>query len=201
MPKQNNAPLSLTYAVGEQTVCVETEAGLISSLDNQREDLSMLRSRRSIGIILLGVMLLGILPMSASAEGLFSLDSTHKYLGFGTIGLTAATALTNGELDAHEPLAYATAACALSTVLTGLIAHGDRFDLSDGFFSKENLHIMAGTIGAIALTAGVAIAAGSYETSTDPVTGGDINDVDGGHSGLSATGGILMTLAVIDIEW
>ena len=147
----------------------------------------MLHSHRSIvALLLLGVMLMGLFPLSASADGLFSLDKTHKYLGFGTLALAGATVATNGDNDAHESLAYATAACALSTVLTGYLGHRDRFDLSDGLFSKDNLHIIAATAGAIALTTAVAISDDGEESS---------------HAGLGVTGGVLMTLAVIDIKW
>ena len=120
------------------------------------------------------------------ADGVFSLGNTHKYLGFGTIALAGATAATNGDKDTHEAFAYATAASALSTVLTGYLEHRDRFDPSDGLFSRENLHIMAATAGAIALTTAVAIADDGRESS---------------HSGLGVAGGILMTFAVIDIKW
>ena len=137
-------------------------------------------------------MLIGVIPMSASAEGLFTLDKTHKFLGFGTICLAAGTAATNGDFDTHEPLAYATAAFALSTVVTGYLAHGDRFDTSDGLFTQDNSHMLAGTIGALLLTTGVLLAADSYDEST--------NGVDK-HAGLAIAGASLMTIAIIDIKW
>lgn len=162
-------------------------------MNNSREDMNMKRSHRSVVILLLGVMLLGLFPLSTSAEGLFSLDSTHKYLGFGTVALAGATAVSNGDIDIHEPLAYATAAFAVSTVLTGFLAHHERFDLSEGLFSQDNLHIVAATVGAIALTAAVFMAADSYDEEDD--------SVDKAHIGLGVTGGVLMTLAIVDIEW
>ena len=48
------------------------------------------------------------------------------------------------------------------------------------------MHIIAGTIGAVALTTAVAIADDGEESS---------------HSGLGVAGGVIMTLAIIDIEW
>jgi hypothetical protein len=145
---------------------------------------------------MLALIVLTVLPLSAVAEGF---DQAHKYFGFGTIALAAATAATKpgdaGDVDMHENLAYATAACALTTVLLGTAEHRERFDLSDGLFTKDNVHIMLGTIGAIALTAGVLAAAGSYEEDGDK-----IKEIDS-HAGLAIAGGALMTIAIIDIEW
>jgi drug/metabolite transporter (DMT)-like permease len=148
----------------------------------------MSRSCKVIAVWLSVVMLLGLIPTSASAD----METAHKYLGFGTILLAGGTAATNGDFDTHEPLAYATAACALSTVITGYLAHGDRFDTGDGLFTQENSHMMAGTLGAIILTTGVILASGSYD------------DADGSvdkHAGIAMVGGALMTIAIIDIEW
>jgi hypothetical protein len=156
----------------------------------------MSHARKPIGILLLTIMILGVLPLSAAAEGL---GSAHKYFGFGTIALAAATAATKpgdaGDVDMHENLAYATAACALTTVLLGTAEHRERFDLSDGLFTEDNVHIMLGTIGAVALTAGVLAAAGSYESDGD-----SIKEIDS-HAGLAIAGAAIMTIAIIDIEW
>ena len=158
----------------------------------------MSRSRKSVGIVLLVVMALTVLPVSSFAEGFLTLEKTHKYLGFSTIALVAATAATKpsgiDDVDTHESLAYATAAVALSTVLTGYLEHRDRFDLSEGFFTKENMHIMAGTVGALMLTTGVLMAADSY---VEKEGGYEIDS----HAGLAIAGGALMTIAIIDIEW
>jgi hypothetical protein len=110
----------------------------------------------------------------------------HKYLGYGTIVLAGLTAVTNSNEDVHESLAYLTAGGALSTVLTGYLSHGDRFDTSQGLLSRDNLHIVFGTVGAAILTTAVVIADGGKESS---------------HSSLGVAGGVLMTLAVIDIKW
>ncbi len=155
----------------------------------------MSRARKPIGILLLAAMILGVLPLSAVAEGL---GTAHKYFGFGTIVLAAATAATKpgnvDDVELHEGLAYATAACALTTVLLGTAEHRERFDLSDGLFTRDNVHIMLGTIGAIALTAGVLAAAGSYDDD------GDKMEIDT-HAGLAIAGAAIMTIAIIDIEW
>jgi len=115
-----------------------------------------------------------------------ALEVWHKYLGYGTIVLAGVTAATNSDEDLHESIAYATTAAALSTVLTGFLTHSDRFDTYEGLFSKDNLHIMLGTLGAVVLTTAVVIADDGRESS---------------HSGLGVAGGVLMTLGVIDIKW
>lgn len=162
----------------------------------------MSRSRRSVGIVLLVVMALAVLPVSSFAEGFLTMEKTHKVLGFTTIALVAATAATKPGADdgvgTHESLAYATAAVALSTVLTGYLEHRDRFDMSDGLFTKENVHIMAGTVGAILLTTGVLLAADSYVEKSEADGGG--HEIDS-HAGLAMAGGALMAIAIIDIEW
>ena len=154
----------------------------------------MSRLRKSVGAFLAVTILIGMLPAPVVAGESFSLETTHKYLGFTTIGFAGATALTSDDPDMHEPLAYATAAFALSTLMTGYFAHGDRFDTSDGFFTQENSHMILGTIGAIMLTTGVLLAADSYD-------GDDDGSVEEGHAGLAGAGGLLMAIAIIDIKW
>lgn len=114
------------------------------------------------------------------------LEVWHKYLGYGTVLLAGITAATNSQESFHEGAAYATAAGALSTVLTGYLAHRDRFDTGQGLLTRDNLHIALGTLGAVILTTAVAIADDGEESS---------------HSGLGVTGGVLMALGVIDIKW
>ena len=115
-----------------------------------------------------------------------ALETWHKYLGYGTILMAGVTAVSHSDEDFHESAAYATAASAISTVLTGYLAHHQRFDSHQGLLSKDNLHIVLGTLGAAILTTAVAIADDGEESS---------------HSGLGVTGGVLMTLGVIDIKW
>lgn len=114
------------------------------------------------------------------------LSTWHKYLGYGTVLMAGVTAATNSQESFHESAAYVTAAGALSTLLTGYLAHGHRFDMSQGLFSRDNLHIALGTLGAVVLTTAVAIADDGEE---------------GSHSGLGVAGGVMMTLGVIDIKW
>jgi len=115
-----------------------------------------------------------------------SLEKWHKYLGYGTILMAGITAVTNSEEDTHETAAYVTAAGALSTLATGFAAHRQRFSLDEGLFTRDNLHIALGTLGAAILTTAVVIADDGRESS---------------HSGMGVTGGVLMTLGVIDIAW
>lgn len=154
----------------------------------------MSKFQRVIGVLLAVIIMVGLLPAQATAGESFSLEGAHKCFGFTTIGLAGATALTSGDPDIHEPLAYATAAFALSTLFTGYLSHGDRFDTSDGFFAEDNRHIMLGTIGAIMLTTGVLLAADSYD-------GDDNGSVEASHAGLAGAGGLLMTIAFVDIKW
>jgi len=123
---------------------------------------------------------------SYQKNGRSSLEKWHKYLGYGTVLLAGITAVTSSEEDTHESFAIATAAGALSTVATGFAAHRQRFDTDEGLFTKDNLHIALGTLGAAILTTAVVIADDGRESS---------------HSGMGVTGGVLMTLGVIDIVW
>ena len=124
--------------------------------------------------------------VQATVSSSSNLESWHKYLGYGTILMAGVTAGSSSNESFHETAAYVTAAGALSTLLTGYMAHGEQFDMSEGLFSEPNRHIILGTVGAILLTTAVAMAADDDESS---------------HSGLGITGGVMMTLAVIDIKW
>lgn len=115
-----------------------------------------------------------------------SLERWHKYLGYGTVLMAGVTAVSHSDEDFHEGAAYVTAAGALSTLLTGYLAHGERFDTEAGLLSRDNLHIALGTLGAVLLTTAVAISDDGEE---------------GSHSTLGVTGGVLMALGVIDIKW
>jgi len=114
------------------------------------------------------------------------LESWHKYLGYGTVLMAGVTAASNSNEGFHKTAAYVTAAGALSTLLTGYMAHGEQFNLSEGIFSEPNRHIILATLGATLLTSAVVMAA---------------NDDESGHSGLAISGGVMMTLGIIDIKW
>ena len=114
------------------------------------------------------------------------LELWHKYLGYGTVLMAGVTAASSSNEDFHETAAYVTVAGALSTLLTGYVAHGEQFDMSEGIFSEPNRHILLATLGAVLMTTAVVIADGGEEST---------------HSGLGISGGVLMTLGVIDIKW
>lgn len=113
-------------------------------------------------------------------------SQVHKYVGYTTAVLAGVTAISSSNENFHEIAAYATAAAALTTVTTGAIAYRDHFDLSEGLFSENNRHILAGTLGALLMVTAVAIADDGEE---------------GSHSTLGVAGGALMGVALIDIKW
>lgn len=121
-----------------------------------------------------------------TTSGYRSWAPAHKYLGYGTILLSGISAVSSSDEDFHEAAAYATAVAALGTVLSGYMAHSDRFDPADGYFTKGNRHIWIGMLGAALLTTAVLIADDGEE---------------GSHAALGISGGALMTLSVIDIKW
>lgn len=113
-------------------------------------------------------------------------EKWHKYLGYGTVLMAGLTAVTSSEEDFHKAAANVTAVGALSTLITGYLAHGHRFDTDQGLLSKDNLHITLGALGAVILTTAVVIADGGERS---------------GHSGLGVAGGVLMTVGVVNIKW
>lgn len=130
---------------------------------------------------------------------MFSKSNAHKYLGLGTVAMVVATALapkpeeiegrpaTQAELDAqksstHAKLGRAAATLAAATVVTGLLAHWDDFHLEDGWADPDNLHVMLGSAGALAML---------YAVSKAP---------EGGHAGAGIAGGAAMAVA-IKLTW
>lgn len=142
------------------------------------------------------------MPVAQAAEfepPLFSGSNAHKYLGLGTLALVFATAIapkpaeiedrapTQADLDAqnsstHAKLGRATAAMAAATVTSGLLTHWDDFHLEDGWTDPDNLHVMLGTVGALAML---------YAVSQAPATE---------HAGTGVAGGVAMAVA-IKITW
>ena len=109
----------------------------------------------------------------------------HKYLGYGTVLLAGTAAVSGSYRSLHYGSAYAATGTALATCLTGYMEYGDRFNLEDGLFSQDNLHIVLGVLGTVGLVTAVAIE-GSNESS---------------HSAVGATGGASMLLSIITIRW
>lgn len=130
---------------------------------------------------------------------MFSKSNAHKYLGLGTVAMVVATALapkpaeiegrpaTRAELDAqksstHAKLGRAAATLAAATVVTGLFAHWNDFHLEDGWTDPDNMHVMLGSAGALAML---------YAVSKAP---------EGGHAGAGIAGGAVMAVA-IKLTW
>lgn len=109
----------------------------------------------------------------------------HKYLGYGTVLLAGMAAVSGSYRSLHYGSAYAATGTGLAACLTGYMEYGDRFDLEDGLFSEDNLHIMLGVLGTIGLITAVAIE-GTSQSS---------------HSGIGGAGGASMLLSVITIRW
>ncbi len=126
----------------------------------------------------------------------FSGSNIHKYMGLATVALVGLTAVTAPEEDegattpstksrtqgTHQSLGRAAAVMAAATVTSGLLAHWDDFHLEDGFTDPDNLHVMLGTLGALAMLNAVSKAPGN------------------GHPGTGIAGGVAMA-AAIKLTW
>ena len=116
----------------------------------------------------------------------FNYGRLHKYLGYSTLILAGAAAVSSSHRSVHYGFAYTATGTALATCLTGYSKYGDRFNLDDGFFSEDNLHIMLGVLGTLGFATAVAIADSGEETS---------------HGGIGRTGAASMVISVIVIKW
>ena len=126
-------------------------------------------------------------PGSASGSSpRFGLRRLHRYLGYGTLILAAATAFSGSESDLHCGAAYAATGMAAATCATGFMKYHRRWNPGRGLFNDDNSHIMLGVIGGIGMVASV-ITAGS--------------DSGPGHAGVGAAGCALMAVSVILIKW
>jgi len=137
-------------------------------------------------------------PSAQSAEfepPLLSGSNAHKYMGLATLALVGLTAITAPEEEegvtvstksrtqgTHQSLGRLTAAMAAATVTSGLLAHWDDFHLEDGLTDPDNLHVMLGTLGALAMLNAVSKAPGN------------------GHPGTGIAGGAMMAVA-IKLTW
>lgn len=104
-------------------------------------------------------------------------NNLHKYLGLGTIALTALTIVSpKKENGPHEYFAIGAAALGAASVGTGVYAHWD--DIEASWRNPDMQHAAIGTVGALAMLAAVA-------------KGGE-----GGHAGLGILGAVGMVVAV-----
>lgn len=131
---------------------------------------------------------------------LFSGGKIHQYLGIATVTTAAATFLTHKDAcretacanlprdthSLHAQLGKATAALALATVASGLLAHWDDFSLEDGWKDPDNLHVLLGVSGAALM----AYAINKSARSTVAVN----------HAGLAELGAASMVFA-IKLTW
>jgi hypothetical protein len=104
-------------------------------------------------------------------------NNLHKYLGLGTIALTALTIVSPKKEDGpHEYFAVGAATLAVATVATGVFAHWD--DIEASWRNPDTQHAALGTAGALLMLAAVA-------------RGGE-----GGHAGLGVLGAVGIAVAV-----
>lgn len=131
-----------------------------------------------------------------------TVSNAHKYLGLGTVlfaGLTAMAAPGEGcEVNCagqpprqtsgttHTRLARTTAALAVATLASGLIAHWDDVYLEDGFTDPDNVHAMLGAAGALLMLGAIHKSA----NSTTPTS----------HAGMAELGAVAMAVA-IKLTW
>lgn len=110
-------------------------------------------------------------------------SKAHQYFGLGALALVALAAVSPKEEDgAHEYFAVGATALAAAAATTGLIYHWEDFDFSDGITDPDNLHMLLGALGTLAMVAAVSQAPES------------------GHAGLGIFGGVTMGIAV-KITW
>ncbi len=133
-------------------------------------------------------------------EPIFTLNKTHKYLGESTIVAALLTAMTapgegceancpppsqqppRDRNGTHAHLARATVALAAATIATGIMAHWDDIDLSNGITDPDNVHAMLGIAGALLM----AQAVNKSARSTVPVS----------HAAQAELGAALMAVGI-----
>ena len=83
-------------------------------------------------------------------ERWFTLNTTHKYLGIGSLLAATISVLSPKSEDGiHHEAGQASAALGAAAVVTGLIAHYDDLSIDGGFDNPDNMHAALGTLGAI----------------------------------------------------
>ena len=126
------------------------------------------------------------IPDPATASMGLDFEKAHKYLGYTTILLAGIAAITSSNKSLHYGAAYTATGTALATCFTGYYEYRDRFDLEEGLFSDDNLHIILGALGTLGIATAVAIAD---------------SDGENGHAGPGIAGGTAMLISVIVIKW
>lgn len=110
-------------------------------------------------------------------------SKAHQYMGLGALALVALAAVSPKEEDsAHEYFAKGATVLAAGAATSGFIYHWEDFHFKDGFTDPDNLHMMLGLLGTIAMVAAISEAP------------------EAGHAGPGILGGIAMGTAV-KITW
>jgi len=106
-------------------------------------------------------------------------SKAHQYMGLGALALVALAAVSpKEEGGAHEYFAKGATVLAAGAATTGFIYHWEDFHLKDGFTDPDNMHMMLGLLGTLAMVAAVSKAP------------------EGGHGGAGLLGGVAMGVAV-----
>ena len=131
-----------------------------------------------------------VTPLSNIQTSSFSEDNSaldmgflHKYLGYATLLLAGVAAATGSDSSIHHYSAMGSATFGIMTLATGYHEYGDMFEMDEGF-SKYNLHIALGTLGALGFATEAIIAS-----------------TDSDHGGLGIGSAIVMGAALIVIVW
>jgi peptidoglycan/LPS O-acetylase OafA/YrhL len=131
-------------------------------------------------------------------ESWFTGAKVHQYLGLATIVAAVATAASapgegcekncTGPLPPrdttgrHAKLAQATVNLAAATIITGLIYHWNDFSTEDGWTDPDNMHVMLGVGGALAMAYAVQKSRQS--------------DVQVSHAGTAELGALAMAVGI-----
>lgn len=88
----------------------------------------------------------------------FGASDVHLYLGLATLVTSVAAVLTEpstpdlqGGNALHYKLSKVSWQLGGATMVTGLYAHWDDFDMSDGMFDRDNMHVILGVASVIAM--------------------------------------------------
>ena len=123
-------------------------------------------------------------PSSAS-DSKYKLDVgfLHKIFAYGTLALAGVAGATGSDDSIHHNSAVGATALGLMTLATGYYEYWDMFEMDEGF-SRYNLHIALGTIGALGFATEAVIAS-----------------TDSGHGGIGIASAITMAGATVIIYW
>ena len=110
----------------------------------------------------------------------------HKYLGYSTVILAGAAAVSSSNRSIHYGTAYAASGAALFTCLTGYIAYRNYIKLSNGLFSGVNSHVSLGVLGTIGFTTAVIMADSGNKAS---------------HASIGGSSAASMLISLVVIKW